>query len=226
MQQRMQGWLVSAVVVCISLDLSGCSQIGTGGQQRARRAINPVEVSPPLTSHSARPELLAGINSIEIAKPSITSSTGSVAIEPADAQRMIEQTARETMTLKISTPGSSEGAATMRRAAGKSSTDAVLYTDLLRFEERQGSAVGGDPAVVSFKMSMRTVPTGLEVWSAQYFFRQEALSENLLRINERLGKGGLGAGWRSAHDVFQKGVSAALQDFNNQREQRYLVSSR
>jgi hypothetical protein len=104
--------------------------------------------------------------------------------------------------------------------------DAVLHTELLRFEERQGSAIGGEPAVISFKMTMKTGASGVEVWSAQYFFRQEALSENLLRINERIGKDGLGAGWRSANDVFQRGVSAALQDFSSQRERRYLVSSR
>jgi len=179
-----------------------------------------------LTSQVVRPELLAGINSLEIAKPTIEAPTGAVSIQPEDAQRMIEQVARETLTLKIATLSRGVSASGEQPQAGRFSPDAVLRTELLRFEERQGSAIGGEPAVISFKMSLRAIPSGVEVWTAQYFFRQEALSENLLRINERLGKEGMGAGWRSAHDVFQRGVSTALQDFSNQREQRYLVSNR
>ncbi len=30
----------------------------------------------------------------------------------------------------------------------------------------------------------------------------------------------------TAHDVFKKGVNEALQDFNSQREQRFLASSK
>jgi hypothetical protein len=104
--------------------------------------------------------------------------------------------------------------------------DAVLKTELLRFEDRQGSAVGGDPAIVSFRMTLQAVPSGAEVWGAQYFYRQEAVSENLLRIKERIGPAGLGAGWRSAQDLFQRGVQEALQDFSNRREQRFLVTDR
>jgi hypothetical protein len=141
---------------------------------------------------------------------------------------MVEQTARETMTLKVSRsdirPSDDQRGAL--RSSARGDVDAVLRTELLRFEERQGSAVGGEPAVVSFKMSMQTVPSGTEVWSAQYFYRQEALSENLLRINERVGTSGYGAGWRSAHELFKRGVATALQDFNNQRERQFLSSGR
>jgi hypothetical protein len=140
---------------------------------------------------------------------------------------MVEQVARETMTLKVSTTGASSAAG--RRgdpSKGSAAADAVLVTELLRFEERQGSAIGGEPAVVSFRMSLRAAPAGTEVWGAQYFYRQEAVSENLLRLNERVGSSGYGAGWRSANELFKRGVGAALQDFNNQREKRFLTSSR
>jgi hypothetical protein len=130
------------------------------------------------------------------------------------------------MTLKIVSENVLGVNSSARRPGKAVNTDAVLHTDLLRFEQRQGSAIGGEPAVVSFRMSMKTVPAGVEVWSAQYFLRQEALSENLLRINERVGRDGLGAGWSSADDVFKKGVSLALRDFSTQRERRFLVSSR
>lgn len=226
MQRCTPKWLLSAGFVGITLCLNGCTPGGSAGYARGRRVANPAEVASPLSSQSPRPELLAGINSIEIAKPSIASSTAQVSIDPADAQRIIEQVARETMTLKISMEGAPVTGASTRRGAGSGSADAVLHTELLRFEQRQGSAIGGEPAVISFRMSIKAAQSGAEVWAAQYFFRQEALSENLLKINQRVGEGGLGAGWRSASDVFQKGVSAALQDFNNRRELRYLAAAR
>jgi hypothetical protein len=224
MQQAIRRTVTSAVAISLTFCATSCSYTGSGAHSKSRRAGNPAEVASPLTTQAVRPELLAGINSLEITQPSVTSSTGTVAIEPSDAQRMIEQVARETMTLKIVSQAGATS--TTKRLAKGATTDAVLHTDLLRFEQRQGSAIGGEPAVISFRMSMRTVPAGVEVWSAQYFLRQEALSENLLRINERVGKDGLGAGWRSAGDVFKKGVSLALQDFSSQRERRFLVSSR
>jgi hypothetical protein len=226
MRECTSRWLLSAGLVGITLCFYGCAPGSSPGHARSRRAGNPAEVASPLTSSAPRPELLAGINSIEIARPSVASSTGQVSIDPADAQRMIEQVARETMTLKISMQGTSTSGTNTRKAGAGTMADAVLHTELLRFEERQGSAIGGEPAVISFRMSMKASPSGPEVWGAQYFFRQEALSENLLKINQRVGKGGLGAGWRSASDVFQKGVSLALQDFSTQREQRYLASGR
>jgi hypothetical protein len=64
------------------------------------------------------------------------------------------------------------------------------------------------------------------MWSAQYFLKQEAVSENLLRLGERVGPSGLGVGWRRAQEVFEKGVSAALTDLNSQREKQFLAKDR
>jgi hypothetical protein len=171
---------------------------------------------------------LRGINSIEISRPSVPSGAGPVGIAPDDAMRLVEQAARETMTLKVSRADarSKDDQRVALRSSTRGDVDAVLLTELLRFEERQGSAVGGEPAVVSFRMTMQAVPSGTEVWSAQYFYRQEALSENLLRINERVGSAGYGAGWRSAQELFKRGLSTALQDFNNQRERQFLSTGR
>ena len=124
--------------------------------------------------------------------------------------------ARETMTLKV--VGASRGAKNSATPA-----DAVLRTEILRFDERQGSAVGGEPAVVSFRMSLQGSVQRGPIWSAQYFLKQEAVSENLLRLGERVGASGLGAGWRSASEVFEKGVSAALTNLNSQREGQFLA---
>lgn len=195
--------------------VTGCTNLGSSGSQRG--SVSPAQSTSPLTTHVAKAASLSSVNSMEIARPLLAPSIGTSSLGASDAQRIVEQVARETMTLKISA-GSSSKATT--------GADAVLSTEILRFDERQGSAIGGEPAVVSFKMSLRSTRSGAEVWGAQYFIRQEALSDNLLKINERVGKDGFGAGWRTAHDLFQRGVTAALQDFTNQREQQFLSSSR
>jgi hypothetical protein len=207
-----------AVLFGIALSTSSCVNLGNKGNSRARRAVNPAEVASPLVANSARPEMLAAINSIQIEQPVVASTGNPVMISSSDAKAVIEQVARETMTLKIISSAGS--------AKAKATPDAALHTELLRYEERSGSAFGGDPAVISFRMSIRTVPAGVEVWNGQYFFKQEALSENLLKIQERVGKNGLGAGWRSAHDIFRLGVASALDDFSSKREQRFMSKVR
>lgn len=207
---------LSLMSVAISAVIIGCSGLPNRGSSRARTVAPAAEVVRPLSTRVERPELLASINSIEIAQPTVSRSAGGASIQSEDARRVLEQVARETMTLKIvSQTGVSKVA---------SKADATLLTEILRFDNRQGSAVGGEPAVVSFKMAIRSNALRQDIWSAQYFLRQEALSENLLRINERVGRDGLGAGWRSAQDVFRRGITAALEDFNGRREQQFLAS--
>lgn len=175
-------------------------------------------VASPLTSQVLDARSLAAINSISIERPS--NATGAVAgpLSVDEATSVIYRTARETMTLKVVCAAQS-GAEGVAKSSG---VDAVLKTEILRFDRRQGSAVGGEPAVVSFRMILESTDRRHAVWSAQYFLKQEAVSENLLRLGERMGPAGLGAGWSSAREVFEKGVRAALSDLNLQREKQFL----
>jgi hypothetical protein len=173
-------------------------------------------VASPLSTQLLDSAQLAAVNSIRIEAPSLNKLGTPVSLTSDEAGVIIERIARETMTLKVI--GASRGAKTTPMSA-----DAVLRTEILRFDERQGSALGGEPAVISFRMILETAGRRSPIWSAQYFLKQEAVSENLLRIGERVGASGLGAGWRSASEVFEKGVSAALTDFNSQREGQFLA---
>lgn len=220
------GRFIARIILSVSMAcVLGCAMSSAGGgASRGRTVGGSGDVVPRLVARAERPEMLSSVHSIEIGLPSVPNSGGVVSVSPELAQDAIERTARETMTLEIrnqrgaARPGS--------RPISSRVADAVLKTELLRFEDRQGSAVGGDPAVVSFRMSMQAVPSGSEIWGAQYFYRQEAVSENLLRLNERVGPSGYGAGWRTAQELFERGVREALQDFNNRREQRFLASTR
>jgi hypothetical protein len=218
-----RGTLALALFTLFSVGVVGCGSYGGARGSRLDSKINPITARSPLTTQTTSAARLAGVNSVELAIPSIQSSSSVGVLGPVEARDIIERAARETMTLKISVASDRVGSATSTGARRFVTTDsdAVLNTEILRFEERQGSAIGGEPAVVSFRMTLRD-RVGAELWSASYFLKQEALSENLLRIKERVGPDGLGAGWRSAHYVFQRGVESALKDLNTQRERQFL----
>lgn len=214
--------LFFACTVSLFLSLTGCVSNHTASNSSDRGARRDgAMVTSPLTVSTLRPELLASINSIDVAQPVFKQSASAGAISPQDAYGIISNAARETMTLKVF--GADAARAGHGLSGANSQADAVLRTEILRFDERSGSAFGGEPAVVSFRMAMYSRAARADMWSAQYFLKQEALSENLLRIGERKG---LGAGWSTAHDVFKKGVNEALQDFNSQREQRFLAGNK
>ncbi len=209
--------LLLGVCVLAVAFASGCiSSSRTHNPRQSSDLTNRGVVASPLTAQLHNSAQLAGVNSIKIEPPSFSNSGNPISLTSDEAAIIIERIARETMTLKV--VGASRGAKNSATPA-----DAVLRTEILRFDERQGSAVGGEPAVVSFRMSLQGSVQRGPIWSAQYFLKQEAVSENLLRLGERVGASGLGAGWRSASEVFEKGVSAALTNLNSQREGQFLA---
>lgn len=219
--------LVDALIVaCLVLggaQLSGCSgsssrPSGNRGDKALGSSLSARTVASPLVSSVTRGELLKAINSLEIDTPVIP-SISSRTLTHEDVSAMVSRTAHEVLTLKI-VEAQSQGATRGARA------DGILKTEIVQYRDRQGSAIGGEPATVSFRMSVVSASDRTTVWDAQYFYRQEPLSENLLKLGDRLGATGSGAGWISGHGLLQRGFSAALEDFNRRREQQFLTASR
>jgi hypothetical protein len=88
-------------------------------------------------------------------------------------------------------------------------------------EELNGSAVGGTPARVAFRMAVYTGENSKPVWQAQYAYQQEGMAENWLKLGDRLGRDGSGAGWISAQEIFRRGVTQSLQDLNSRRDVQF-----
>jgi hypothetical protein len=103
--------------------------------------------------------------------------------------------------------------------------DSVLRTEIVTMEDLKGSAVGGTPARVAFRMGIYTVSNGRPVWQAQYAYQQEGMAENWLKIRDRLGRDGSGAGWITAQEIFRRGVSQSLQDLNSRRDSQFQAES-
>jgi len=206
-----------------SLLLAGAQLTGCHGRTTRRPAASSNTlaartVAAPLTSHVARGELLKGINSLEIAMPVLPSGI-SRSLSHEDARAMVTRTAREVLTLKL-LDAQSAREISARRA------DGILKTEIVQYQDRQGSAIGGEPATVSLRMSVVSSSDNFVVWDAQYFYRQEPLTDNLLKLGDRLGTSGSGAGWISGPGLLQRGFTAALEDFNRRREQQFLAAAR
>jgi hypothetical protein len=187
-------------------------------ETREEKALATQPVVSPLTVNVTHGALLKGINSLEIATP-VLPGNAARSLSHEEVRAMVTRTARETMTLKIFD-------SVDRRGADGAKVDGVLRTEIIQFHERQGSEIGGEPATVSFRMSIVSAIDKRTVWDAHYFYRQEPLSDNLLKLGERLGSSGTGAGWVSGHSILQRGVIAAIEDFNRRREQQFLVTMR
>lgn len=128
---------------------------------------------------------------------------------------------KEILASRGSRPISSKQAAELARSHG---ADAVLVTRLHDFVERSGSKVGvTQPARVSFSMEMLSAATGLPLWEASYHFKDQALSDNLFRIEDRLQKGEA-PHWRAAADLLSDGLRLASRDFSRRRSAQFHSS--
>ena len=47
------------------------------------------------------------------------------------------------------------------------------------------------------------------------------MAENWLKLGDRLGPEGSGAGWITAQEIFRRGVTLSLQDFNSRRDAQF-----
>lgn len=199
--------------IIIVLILTGCGQAyhskNQGHEQDSRLAV---------TVH--QPHRLREINSIAVALPRIKEGVKTSVISPTEARNTIINTMREMLSIKII-----EHAATSDvDAKGKASmaSDCILSTDLIRIERRT-SQLGGDPALVSFRMSVSLAKTDELVWSGQFYYRQPTVTDNVLSLGTR--GGGTGSSvmrFAGAQEVFREGVRLAIADFNARREEQFF----
>ena len=136
-------------LLCLAIVWSGvlgCSPrtIGSGVSTRSSGLGRNSAVVNPLVSRVGQNERLIEVNSLEIAPPTVHSSLKGRALSQEEVQAIIMRAAREIMTLKVIPSG----------AGSKGTTDSILRTEITQYQDRDGSAFGGEPATVSFKMEI------------------------------------------------------------------------
>ncbi len=196
----------------LSAGLLACAQKGSRGSptevQGSQAGASPV--ASPLAIRVVSPARLTTISSLRVLPPTIAPSVGRSAEAVPGLQELLERRADEALSMKVVS------------ASAAAKADSVLNTEVLSYQEREGSKFGGEPATVSFLMTISRASDGAQVWQANYFFRQEALSDNWLKIGQRYGSNGTGSGWLSARELFDRGVSAALADFAARRDDQFV----
>jgi hypothetical protein len=126
---------------------------------------------------------------------------------------VVREVAEETLSMKVLGPS--------KNGVAKGQADSVLRTDIVTMDDLKGSSVGGEPARVAFRMGIYAGTDQRPVWQANYVYKQEAMAENWLKLGDRLGRDGSGAGWITAQEIFKRGVTQSLEDFNRRRDSQF-----
>jgi hypothetical protein len=194
-----------AVLSAFVLVTTGCASKGSRHTSSSSSSSRGIVVSP-LAAQVDDPKRLLSVNSLRIEKPVFLGVTKSTISEDG-LLTIVREVANETLSMKV-----------VDGAKGGGAADSVLKTEIVTMDELKGSAVGGTPARVAFRMAVYTGTNSQPVWQAQYAYQQEAMAENWLKLRERLGRDGSGAGWISAQEIFRRGVTQSLQDLNSRRD--------
>lgn len=87
-------------------------------------------------------------------------------------------------------------------SARKLGADAVLITVVERYTQREGSRAGADEAaLVDLRMTLVSISSSQPIWRASYYYRDQALSENLFKIQQRAIRSRVSGGWLSAQEI-------------------------
>lgn len=202
----------------------------SGGTPASSGQIGRSAENRRLQSHSTHPKDLLGINSLVILPVEYNARTRDLGSDGIGIDSQLETAAQRELDLKVfnkTTFGKvlppslprNEAVAWAKRVGA----DAILVTRLQNFIERSGSALGGEPGTVHFEMTLMRVSDLQDVWTADYHFRDEALSDNIFRLGEKFDRNS-GPGWKKAHDVLEEGFSTALKDLANKRLSQFSVN--
>jgi hypothetical protein len=117
--------------------------------------------------------------------------------------RFISQTELEGLQ-----PAQSDQALYLAKEAGKQlHYDAVLVTEVERYQTRTGSAYAVDnPASVTFSLKLLAIASGQVVWSADFDQTQQPLFENILSSRST----GSGFRWLTAAELAKAGLTKKL----------------
>ncbi len=197
-----------AMLGALILMSSGCVSKGNRQASSSAHSARGIVVSP-LAVHVDDAKKLLLVNSVRIERPAYLGVSQS-GISEDGLLSIVREVANEALSMKVVDGKKPSGEA-----------DSVLKTEIVAMEDLKGSAVGGTPARVAFRMAVYTGNNGRPVWQAHYAYQQEGLAENWLKIRDRLGREGSGAGWITAQEIFRRGVTQSLQDLNSRRDAQF-----
>ncbi len=242
MQSRSAG---KVIVVCIALgalvvmQFGGCTTQGGARDIPQSRAIGGEQrrsiTTTPLSVRVADANQLATVAAVLVLPPTFSGGMEGKPPTPSYVGEGLESIAARELSVTVLgqrwISESPERARLVRElprmpslsALQRHGVDAALRTEVTSFVERRGSSVGGDPAAVSFVMTLVRASDARELWQGTYSYGQTFLSDNVLQLGDVVGERRRGPGWASGREIFEAGVSSALRDLNARREQQFLA---
>lgn len=201
--------LLASLVTC---GCAGYSALGGPGKL----------VNPSLMSATANPRELVTLNTLCVSAlvPSRDAKISPETLSSLDHElaRALQASSgleiKSLATQKIGKSGS-------QRPSNAKGCDAVMNTDLHQYVERSGGAYGSNsPALVDMAMQIRRVSDSRVLWEGTYVYRDAALSENLLRLPQRLETDN-GLSWRRADELAREAFEATAHDISKRREEAF-----
>jgi len=215
-------------ILCLSSVLAPL--LGCVGNQRVEK-FRP-KFSPHLVTEVQSPKDFLKINSVFFAPVELGSQVrtlegGSLALDGE-----LIAAAKQESGLEIANPNTQKSKSTAKstaathaqallKTAGNYGADGLLLTTLHRYVERKGTKIGTTvPASLYFSMKLIAVEDEKVVWQANYHFRDQAISDNLFTIRDRV-RNNAEFGWRTAAEALKNGFSEALRDLSTRRDRQF-----
>jgi len=217
----------------LSLFGSGCDRSGV---DRAR----PFSSSPSLGVELKDSSSLRAINSVLIGPVMVSGQLRSEAHNFDYLYREVISVARGELDLEVIALSATSAAgsglqgqstavyslaskAAVMEQANEQGSDGVILFRLNIFQEREGSRLGAQSgAHVQFVATLKETQSGREVWVANYSYRDQAVTDNLLALRNKMESSpGQGAGWREAREIFRAGIEQAFKNLNSARQREF-----
>jgi len=201
--KNLQILFMGCVVIFLFVISSGCANIP---QEEAAKELVPIKSIGVLPAQPARITILPSDTQTRQqreAGSTIINSLLSDYFRDYRDVRFISQTELE--GLQPTQPGQ---ALYLAREAGQQlHYDAVLVTEVERYQTRTGSAYAVDtPASVTFSLKLLAIASGQIIWSADFDQTQQPLFENILGSRST----GSGFRWLTAAELAKAGLTKKL----------------
>ena len=201
--KNLQILFMGCVVIFLFVISSGCTNIS---QEEAAKELVPIKSIGVLPAQPARITILPSDTQTRQqreAGSTIINSLLSDYFRDYRDVRFISQTELE--GLQSTQPGQ---ALYLAREAGQQlHYDAVLVTEVERYQTRIGSAYAVDtPASVTFSLKLLAIASGQVIWSADFDQTQQPLFENILGSRST----GSGFRWLTAAELAKAGLTKKL----------------
>lgn len=214
-------WLV------ISLILLG----GLGCNANNSRAKPGAEFAGALRSEVGQSDDLLAVNTLAVLPLEFGNRTGTMSQHAADYYSVLRDAVSSELGLsikaddqffkKLNAKGTSEHLDDSLAQANSIGADSILRTVVHEYQERRGSSMAADQmAQFNFTMSVIRVRDGRVVWTSNYNFRDQAATDNLLRLGEQ-GSGAEKFGFSTASDSLAIALRTAVRDLSDRRAARF-----